>query len=385
MQDNTNKSPTNKIRRGAILILVAILMVVFVAMAAFSVDAAYMLLVRTELRVATDAAARAGAEALSRLQDADAAVEAAIAAGARNDTAGSSLTLTSSDVILGSSELQPDGSWLFTAGGEPYSAMMVNGRRTANSASGAVPLFFGRLLGVDFFAPEVSSVATQLDRDICIVLDRSGSMAFDLSGSDWHYPPGIPDYPAGYCTPPHPTLSRWAAAATSLDAFLDKLTESTPVEHASLVTFASAGGWCSGQYSASDIEVGLTSDFAKVKDAMATRSESPIPGGTSISAGIDTAVQLLTSDDSRRYAAKTIVLMTDGVHNSGRSPISSAEDAIEQNIVIHTITFSDGADQQQMQEVAKVAQGNHYHAPDAEALTDAFVEIALTLSVVLTK
>ena len=50
------------------LVLIALLLVVFLGMVAFAVDVAYMQLVRTELRVATDAAARASGEALSRSQ-----------------------------------------------------------------------------------------------------------------------------------------------------------------------------------------------------------------------------------------------------------------------------------------------------------------------------
>jgi len=383
MRSITNKKPKFQSRRGAIIVLVAILMVVFVAMAAFSVDVAHMHLVRTELRAATDAAARAGAEALSRLQDSDAAVNAAIAAGQRNTTAGTPLVLTQEDVILGSSSQQADGSWAFTAGAQPYTAIRVNGRRTSGSASGEVSLFFGRLLGVDSFAPVQVSTASQLDRDICIVLDRSGSMAFDLSGADWSYPAGM-SYPDAYCTPPHPTLSRWAAAAASLDAFLFELTQTDQIEYASLVTFASPGNWCSGSYNASDIEVGLSADYTAVQNAMATRSTNPIPGGTSISSGIDSAVTVLTGPNTRPHAAKTIVIMTDGVHNWGRAPLDAAIDANAQKIVIHTITFSDGADQQQMIDVAAAANGNHYHAPDAQALEDAFREIALTLPVVLT-
>ena len=50
------------------LVLIALLLIVFLGMVAFTVDVAYMQLVRTQLRVATDAAARASGEALSRSQ-----------------------------------------------------------------------------------------------------------------------------------------------------------------------------------------------------------------------------------------------------------------------------------------------------------------------------
>jgi hypothetical protein len=118
---------------------------------------------------------------------------------------------------------------------------------------------------------------------------------------------------------------------------------------------------------------------------MAARSSRAIPGSTSISSGIDDAIAVLTGPDARLFAAKTIVVMTDGIHNSGRAPIESALEAQALGIVVHTVTFSDAADQTQMQGVATATSGNHYHAPDAQALEDAFREIALTLPVVLTE
>ncbi|MFV2069207.1 MAG: VWA domain-containing protein [Pirellulales bacterium] len=383
MTRTSKRRPGNRDRRGAIVVFVAIMLMVFVAMAAFSVDVAYMQLSRTELRAATDASARAGAEALSRLQDSNAAVQAAIATAAQNITAGQPLILTENDVVLGSSSLQSNGSWNFTAGETPYNSIRVFGHRTSGSSFGEVSLFFGKALGVDSFAPTQISTASQLDRDICIVLDRSGSMAFDLSGIDWQYPPGL-SYPDAYCEPPHPTLSRWAAAAVALGAFITELDGTDQIETLSLVTFASPGTWCGSSYNASDVEIGLTPDYSLVSNAMATRSSNPIPGGTSISSGLDDAIGVLTGSGNRPYAAKTIVLMTDGVHNYGPPPIESAQVAQAEGIVIHTVTFSDGADQQQMIAVAAATNGNHYHAPDAQALEAAFREIALTLPVVLT-
>ena len=60
-------------------------------------------------------------------------------------------------------------------------------------------------------------------------------------------------------------------------------------------------------------------------------------------------------------------------------------DADAANIRVHTITFSEGADQSLMQQVADKAGGNHYHAPTAEKLSEIFVEIARTLPIVVTE
>ncbi len=75
-------------RRGAIVVLAALMMIVFLASVAFSVDVAYMQLTKIKLRSATDAAARAAGEGLSRAQDIGYARQAAKDIAAANLVAG---------------------------------------------------------------------------------------------------------------------------------------------------------------------------------------------------------------------------------------------------------------------------------------------------------
>jgi Mg-chelatase subunit ChlD len=122
-----------------------------------------------------------------------------------------------------------------------------------------------------------------------------------------------------------------------------------------------------------------------VAAAVDARGSQAIPGTTSISAGIREGINVLTNNSTARpYAVKTMIVLTDGIHNSGGPPINTANQAKDKHITVHTITFSDGADQLQMQQVAEATGGNHYHAPDAQALADVFKEIAHTLPVILT-
>ena len=92
---------------------------------------------------------------------------------------------------------------------------------------------------------------------------------------------------------------------------------------------------------------------------------------------------LLQDPLTRAHADKTIILMTDGNFNVGGTPIPSAEIAVQRGHSIHTITFSSGANQAIMQEVAEMGGGLHLHADDAGDLSDAFREIARSLSVTL--
>jgi Ca-activated chloride channel family protein len=66
-------------------------------------------------------------------------------------------------------------------------------------------------------------------------------------------------------------------------------------------------------------------------------------------------------------------------------PVEVARAAAAANITIHTITFSAQADRTLMAQVAAIGGGNHYHAPDAQALTQVFSTIAKTLPAVLTQ
>ncbi|QDU95467.1 VWA domain-containing protein [Lignipirellula cremea] len=372
-------------RRGAMIVLLSFMMVVILIFAAISIDVAQMHLTRTQLRTATDAASRAAAEALSRTQSQSAAEQAALDTAEQNSVAGAPFELRTSQVEFGSTVQGDDGAWVFVAGVSPPNAVRVYGDRTSASISGSVPLFFGGLHGNGDFEPQLTSTAHVVDRDIVLVLDRSGSMAWDLTGVDWSYPPGLV-YPESYCLAPHSTQSRWAAAVAATNSFVVEINKTIQEEKLGLVTYASAGNWCDKKYLAAETNRQLTTDYPSVLSTLASRSQKPIPGGTSISAGIDYGVAAVTNPNtSRPLASKTIVLMTDGVHNQGRSPVDAAIDAEAAGVVIHAITFSNGADQAQMKQVAAVTGGKHLHAPDAAALIKAFKEIAGTVPVVLTE
>jgi Mg-chelatase subunit ChlD len=114
-------------------------------------------------------------------------------------------------------------------------------------------------------------------------------------------------------------------------------------------------------------------------------SSKPVKGRTAISAGLDEGIKVLTGKKARPFAVKTMILMTDGIHNLGPEPVLSARNAAKQDIVIHTITFSSDADIKRMQEVAAATGGQHFHAPDAQELVRIFKLIASTLPVLLTE
>jgi hypothetical protein len=148
-------------------------MIVMLGMCAFAIDVGYMMLVQTQLQVAADSAAMAAAANMSGTQTN--MTTAAQQFAAYHKAAGSAVNLASSDIQY--------GTWnstarTFTSTGTTVSnAIKVTVRR--DSSTGANKTFFGRVLGLSSFSIPVSAVAIGNPRDICFVVDLSGSMNDD--------------------------------------------------------------------------------------------------------------------------------------------------------------------------------------------------------------
>ena len=364
-------------RRGAILILVVVMLPVVIAMAAFAIDIAWMQLVRTELRTATDAASRASAKALSLEQSQDAARTAAKEAAQRNTVAGQPLELKDEEIEFGLGEQSSATSrFVFTPGGSKLNSVRITGNRTNTSAGGPVALFLGKYLGVSHFQPSHIATSTQLDRDICLVVDRSGSMMRSVTSRE---------VPGGTCNPPHATLSRWGGLANAVAGFVNELEKTPQQEQCGLVSYSSRGSSCGFSYTTSDINAPLDFDYDPIRNEMGRLGSRAVAGMTNIGAGIDNGIAVLTSNRARTFAFRTMVVMTDGRHNTGPEPVIAARRAALEDITIHTVTFSSEADFERMRAVADATGGRHYHAPDSAALESIFREIAATLPVMLTE
>ncbi|MCO6043450.1 VWA domain-containing protein [Aeoliella sp. ICT_H6.2] len=376
-------SPRPHDRRGVMVVLVCFLMIALLACVAFSVDVAYLQLTRTKLRAATDAAARAAGEALSREQNLDASRQAAIDIAQSNLVAGDPLLLdVEQDIVFGRSTQQRGGAWSFEPAGEPINAVRVLGRRTRDAPSGSVPTMFGRVFNVMDFQPLSTATVVRLDRDICIVVDRSSSMKLFLNDNA----PTMSTSDPRFCRPPDMSQSRWRALTRAFDRFVAALHTTPQDEYLSLASYSSSGTWCGNSNNVADINQQLSADYGDAESAMTTLSGTKFNGATNIGEGIRSGIDALTNPStSRPFAAKTMVLMTDGNYTQGNRPRDVAPEALRHDIVIHAVTFGDGADQNEMRAVAAATGGNFYHAPDAQTLQDVFEEIALTLPVMFTE
>ena len=392
-------------RRGAAHVLIAAMMLVFLIAAAMSIDFAYMQLVRTELRTATDAAAKAGAEALARTQDANAAKAAAVAYANLNKVGGRTFQINANDVTLGRVTGQGNGTWTFTANTTPYNSVRVNSKIGNGGTTSAYPTFFGGALGHGDFTTSQQATAGQQEVEVCLCLDRSGSMMFDMTGDDWSYASGNPNlfssshYPSGsiyrnYCSPPHPTLSRWAILQSAVRTFLDEAGQFQYPPRTAVVTWSDSMSLPYHPYTSyntvdtdfnlpSPASFSWTNNRNSVESGMATRAASPLGGGTNLSAGLDRAVTVLTGANGRVLSNKIIILLTDGQWNAGRDPVLAAQDASNAGIIIHTVSMLTSA-QATLTQIASITGGQYYPTSDAAQLQQAFRDIAKSLPIVLT-
>ena len=328
------------------LVLVAVTLVILLVTLTFTVDIAFMQLSRTELRTAIDAAARAGAESLSRTQSKSAAIAAAIDIANDNVVASNGFTLPRQDVVLGRVTISNSSASVFRPDSDTPNAIRVDSGRTANRPDGSVRLFFGHLLGRGTFEPVQDAVAAQLDRDMALVLDHSGSMR---------------------------SSGKFVGLSQAVSVFLQEIDKTPQTEHISMIGYSTT----------SRKRQELTPDTDLLRDAF---SQLRPRGLTAIGLGLRDGIDSLKNDLQRRdFAEKTVVLMTDGQHNTDVIPETTALEAPPAGITIHTITFGSGADQARMKRVANIGRGKHFHAPNNSALISIFKEIASTLPVVLTE
>ncbi|MDY6965069.1 MAG: invasin domain 3-containing protein [Halobacteriota archaeon] len=97
-------------------------------------------------------------------------------------------------------------------------------------------------------------------------------------------------------------------------------------------------------------------------------------GGTAIGAGIDKAKLELMSSRSREDTIKIMILLSDGVDTEGSDPITSAQEAAQENITIYTIGFGE-SDHDLLNDIANITGGTYYYAVDVTELERIYGEI----------
>jgi Flp pilus assembly protein TadG len=166
-------------RRGAVIPLFAILLIPLLGMLAFSIDLGYIVLVKTDLQTAADAAALAGSEKLQELYVQytlpGQTAQDAILTMATTNTAGSPMATAEAfasynkagnvfikvrdeDVTFSFSGTQADCQAKYGSGNRAFPNSITVVTRRDSIQNGPVSLFFGRLFG--FATKELQATAT---------------------------------------------------------------------------------------------------------------------------------------------------------------------------------------------------------------------------------
>ena len=344
----------------------ALILPVIALVSMIAINLATMQLMRTELKIATDSAARAGGRAWSEFQDTDSARSFAIQAAAANTVGGEPLILDGSEesgqIEFGrSARATENGRYVFSPSSDTDPRALTGIRVNASTTN---QLAFAIGLS-ETFSPAASSVASQVDRDIALVVDRSGSMAyykdedflFDTvtalyqdpanNITESEYEDAISDYQArpqsearslaqrhysdsvinafsgdlreyaitfnrDYRHIAAPQQSRWSVLEEANAAFFEVLRETDQEEIVSVTSFSNTAR----------IEIALTSDM----DLAEQQINGIIPhGSTAIGKGALEAMETLLSMSARPEAVPTIVVFSDGQNKQGISPSNAAQ------------------------------------------------------------
>ena len=367
-------------RSGVVIPLIAVILPVIMILAAFTVNLSYIELTRTELRISADAASRAAGRTLINTNDQTLTRAAAHQATSRNHVAGSPLQLANSDIEFGISQRTALADrYSFVPGGFNPNAVRIHARREAGAISGAVSLIMPSNGSTGSFSTNQSAVSSRVELDVALVLDRSGSMVYGDSEHSYNMAvAGLPpsSAPAGWAfCDPAPPGSRWRDLLDGVAVFTNVLSTTQSQEHLALVTYAQSAV----------VDHAPTSNYGSLLAAMDPYTQSLCSGSTNVGDGIHTGIDALANYASARpWAAKLIVVLTDGIHNVGSNPESAAQFAADQGITVYTVTFSDEADQSRMIKVANRGGGKHFHAATGSDLQQAFSDIARSLPTLLT-
>lgn len=363
-------------RRGSALVLSAGALVLMAFVGALVINLAHIELTSTELHVASDAVARAAGRTFIVTGSKKKAIEAAQKFGQLNSVAKEPLLISETDIVFGkSSRKSLSGRYSFSPSSDA-NAVEVVARREVGPNSNHTKLLLPGILSFTDVSLEKYSISTQVDVDIALVVDRSGSMAY-AADEKAAFPPFPKASPPGWnFGQAVPANSRWSDLEAAVKTFANELSHSPIDLRLAIVSYSDGAA----------LELSLTSAVLDAPACLTKYSNKFDSGATNIGAGLEAGGNALKkgASGSREGAIKVIVLMTDGIRTAGPSPVPIAEKLAKDGALIFTITFSKEADIKTMQSVADKGNGRSFHASNAASLEGAFIEIVKQLPTLIT-
>ncbi len=347
---------------GAVLIYVAVIAAALFGVAALAIDAAFLTETQSELQNTVDASALAAASGLIIGQPEG--VQRAQVYAQQNKILGQGVDLNTQQVTFGSWDAVA-GTFLETASAP--NSVRVTAQLTGNTQPASPALFFAPVIGQQNASVAAKATAALGNRQLMVVLDRSGSMNDDNA------------------SPEQPLTDTKDAAKR----FLDQI-HNFPIEgdKVGLVYYNDQA----------TLDHPLTDNFTAVKNAI------DVPNAlncTNIAAALCVARRELLTSPER--AVKAIVLLTDGRTNTRVNPNTcqqlgascafttverdntnpAALDAISQaaliaqdGFVLYTISLGNDTNQAVLRQMAQQTGGEHFHAPTTNDLDSVFDQIS---------
>ncbi len=356
--------------------LVMIFLPVLFILASFAINIAYIECVSTEAQIAADASAKAATRTYISTLNQAAALAAARDAASRNPVGGVVIPINASDLEFGiSTRVSMSSEYSFTPAAVGNSVRLTT-KSLATSGSPLVqPIFplFGSLVEI---RPLKSATSTQLAIDISLVVDRSGSMAFAANESTLSGGMPAAAYSGWTFGNPVPPNSRWLDLVAAINTFVSELSYSPDLEQVCLASYSNTVS----------TETALTRNYGNIFTSLNAISSGNVQGATAVGDGmLQGLAPLIDPATARPFASKVMIVMTDGIHNTGTSPIDAVPFLVAEGVKVFSVTFSDEANQTDMETVATIGGGEHFHAVNAAQLQAAFRTIARRLPTLLTK
>jgi Ca-activated chloride channel homolog len=358
--------------------LMVLLLPVTLMLSALAINIAYIELSRTEMFICADFVTRAAGRDFAISGDKANAMKVGRQVATLNTVNNQPMQLADSDFVFGEAS-RPDLSkrYVFDPSGTFPNAVEVTLRKTSSTSNGSLtipfPMIFGGGASID---STKTSRSNPLEADIAIVLDRSGSMAYAANEiADGTKPKSAPTaWTFGQAVPPN---SRWLDAVASVKVFMAEIAKTPMKEQVSLSTYNTDAG----------TDIFLTTDQTPIVEAMDKYSLNFYSGGTNITSGLDCGRLTLLSSLSRPYAAKVMIILTDGINNVGTQAqlFAAAQAAADKKIIVYTVTFSNEADKTTMAKIAAIGLGKYAHATSSADLQNVFKDIAKGLPLLLTQ
>ena len=352
-------------QRGSMLVITALLITALLGFGALAVDTVYLMEVRSELQNTADAAALAATSGLAAASQQEAS-RRAVSFAALNPVLGASVDLGKQEVA--------NGQWngktnAFVPAEHSANSSRVILRLTSTSTPVAPSLFFGPILGKRQGGVAAMSTAALGNRNIMIVLDRSGSMADDTIKG------GLPQ----------PITDTKNAAK----GFVDLIHNYAILgERLGLVWFSSDAS----------LNKPLTDQLDAVKMAIDVPNAN---GWTNIAAGLCVARKETRSQRADPDGLKVIIMLSDGKTNtrintttcvatgslgiddrrppgnvSEQQALAQAQLIAGDRTILYTISLGNDTNRALMKQMAELTGGEDFFAPTAADLLAIFQQIA---------